>query len=108
MLLSLEEIKAQLRLDEDYVDEDNLIELLGGAVQARTENFLNRRLYAADGGGVPEDDTEGLILSDDIRMGMLLLVAHFYENRSTVTEVEKTELPLSFSWLVGPYRYIPL
>jgi hypothetical protein len=37
---------------------------------------------------VPSD--EGLILSDDIRMGMLLLVTHFYENRSTVTEVEKS------------------
>ncbi|EBR5511904.1 phage gp6-like head-tail connector protein, partial [Salmonella enterica] len=25
-----------------------------------------------------------------------------------VTEVEKVELPMSFNWLVGPYRYIPL
>lgn len=108
MLLSPEEIKAQLRLDEDYTDEDNFLELLGRAVQARTENYLNRRLYEADGGGVPEDDPEGLILSDDIRIGMLLLVTHFYENRSTVTEVEKVELPMSFNWLVGPYRYIPL
>ncbi|MEI9860215.1 head-tail connector protein [Enterobacter bugandensis] len=107
MLLSPEEIKAQLRLDEDYTDEDKLLELLGRAVQARTENFLNRRLYAVET-GVPADDPEGLILSDDIRMGMLLLVTHFYENRSTVTEVEKTELPMSFNWLVGPYRYIPL
>lgn len=108
MLLSPEEIKAQLRLDEDYTDEDNFLELLGRAVQARTENYLNRRLYGADDGGVPEEDPDGLILSDDIRMGMLLLVTHFYENRSTVTEVEKTELPLSFNWLVGPYRHIPL
>ncbi|WP_457948204.1 head-tail connector protein [Enterobacter mori] len=108
MLLSPEEIKAQLRLDEDYTDEDNFLELLGRAVQARTENYLNRRLYGADGGGVPEEDPEGLILSDDIRMGMLLLLTHLYENRSTVTEVEKVELPMSFNWLVGPYRHIPL
>lgn len=108
MLLSPEEIKAQLRLDEDYADEDNFLELLGRAVQARTENYLNRRLYAADGGRVPEEDPEGLILSDDIRMGMLLLLTHLYENRSTVTEVEKVELPMSFNWLVGPYRHIPL
>lgn len=107
MLLSPEEIKSQLRLDEDYADEDKFLELLGRAVQARTENFLNRRLYTAEA-GVPADDPEGLILSDDIRMGMLLLVTHFYENRSTVTEVEKVELPMSFNWLVGPYRYIPL
>ncbi|VFS40746.1 phage protein DNA packaging protein [Enterobacter cancerogenus] len=107
MLLSPEEIKSQLRLDEDYADEDKFLELLGRAVQARTESFLNRRLYSEEA-GVPADDPEGLILSDDIRMGMLLLVTHFYENRSTVTEVEKVELPMSFNWLVGPYRFIPL
>ncbi|EBV0540477.1 head-tail connector protein [Salmonella enterica] len=107
MLLSPEEIKAQLRLDDDYTDEDKFLDLLGRAVQARTESFLNRRLYASDA-GVPDDDPEGLILSDDIRMGMLLLLTHFYENRSIVTEVEKVELPMSFNWLVGPYRYIPL
>ncbi|WP_420228733.1 head-tail connector protein [Salmonella enterica] len=61
MLLSPEEIKSQLRLDEDYADEDKFLELLGRAVQARTENFLNRRLYTAET-GVPADDPEGLIV----------------------------------------------
>ncbi len=50
----------------------------------------------------------GLHLPDDIRLGMLMLVSHFYENRSTVTDVEKMELPMSFNWLVVPYRLIPL
>ena len=36
MLLTLEEIKRQLRLEEDYSDEDSLLETLGKAVQART------------------------------------------------------------------------
>ncbi|EHX8412159.1 phage gp6-like head-tail connector protein, partial [Escherichia coli] len=27
--------------------------------------------------------------------------------RSSVTDVEKMELPMSFNWLVGPYRYFP-
>ncbi|HGC1712683.1 TPA: phage gp6-like head-tail connector protein, partial [Escherichia coli] len=25
----------------------------------------------------------------------------------SVTEVEKLDMPQSFSWLVGPYRYFP-
>lgn len=107
MLLKPEEIKDHLRLDDDSADEENLLELLGNAVQARTENFLNRKLYAAEN-GVPETDPDGLVMSDDIRLAMLLLITHFYENRSTVTEVEKLELPMSFNWIVGPYRYIPL
>lgn len=107
MLLKMEEIKAQLRLDEDFTDEDSLLELMGQAVQSRTENFLNRRLYAT-AVDLPEDDPDGLVMPDEVKLALLLLVTHFYENRSTVTEVEKLELPMSFNWLVGPYRYIPL
>ena len=47
-------------------------------------------------------------MPDEVKLALLMLVSHFYENRSAVTEVEKLELPMSFNWLVGPYRYIPL
>ncbi|EMN8048830.1 head-tail connector protein, partial [Escherichia coli] len=33
MLLKMEEIKLQLRLDDDFSDEDELLELLGKAAQ---------------------------------------------------------------------------
>lgn len=107
MLLELNEIKAQLRLDEDFTAEDSLLELIGKAVQSRTENFLNRKLYATDTER-PEDDPDGLVMPDEVKLALLLLLTHFYENRSAVTEVEKLELPMSFNWLVGPYRHIPL
>ncbi|CAM6404039.1 head-tail connector protein [Escherichia coli] len=107
MLLTLEEIKSQLRLDDDFSDEDTLLVLLGRAVQSRTETFLNRKLYARQE-DILEDDSAGLVLPDDVRLGMLLLLTHFYENRSAVSEVEKLETPLAYNWLVGPYRYIPL
>lgn len=106
MLLSLEEIKVQLKVDDDFTQEDMLLNLIGSAAQKRTENFLNRKLYET--AAIPSDDPDGLELSDDIRMALLLLVTHWYENRSTVTEVEKLELPMAFNWLVEPYRYIPL
>lgn len=106
MLLKMEEIKLQLRLDDDFSDEDELLELLGKAAQSRTENFLNRKLYAtAD--DRPADDPDGLVISDDVKLALLLLVSHFYENRSTVTDVEKMELPMSFNWLllIALYHY---
>lgn len=107
MLLTLPEIKTQLRLDDDFTDEDTFLELLGRAVQSRTETFLNRGLYetAED---IPADDPEGLVLPEEVRLGMLLLLTHFYENRSSVSEVEKLETPLAYNWLVGPHRHIPL
>lgn len=105
MLLELSEIKRQLRLEEDYTEEDDLLTLISRAVEARTVTFLNRTLYEAS---VPGNDPDGLVITDDIRMGMLLLATHFYENRSSVSEVEKMEMPQSYTWLVGPYRFIPL
>ncbi|EPK2669921.1 TPA: phage gp6-like head-tail connector protein [Citrobacter freundii] len=105
MLLELSEIKRQLRLEEDYTEEDELLTLISRAVEARTVTFLNRTLYEAS---VPGNDPDGLVITDDIRMGMLLLATHFYENRSSVSEVEKMEMPQSYTWLVGPYRFIPL
>lgn len=84
----------------------NFLSCWGGRFRRDRKFSEPETLYG--GGGGASRRSEGLILSDDIRMGMLLLVTHFYENRSTVTEVEKVELPMSFNWLVGPYRYIPL
>ncbi|MCZ0823706.1 head-tail connector protein [Dickeya solani] len=107
MLLTLDQIKRQLRLESDYTDEDELLTLLGNAVQRRTETYVNRNLYSGVD-DIPATDPDGLVLSDDIRLAMLLLLTHYYENRSSVSDFEKTEVPQGYSWLVGPYRYIPL
>lgn len=105
MILSLDEIKRQLRLEPDYTDEDDHLTLIGKAAESRTVNYLNRKLYESE---IPDNDDSGLMVSDDVRMAMLMLCTHFYENRSSVSDVEMTELPQSFVWLVGPYRFIPL
>ncbi|EOC1288916.1 phage gp6-like head-tail connector protein [Cronobacter muytjensii] len=105
MILKLEQIKAQLRIEPDFDEEDELLTLLGGVVESRTANYLNRKLYEGD---VPETDEDGLTVSDDIRQAMLMLCTHFYEHRSSVSDSEMPEMPQAFKWLVDPYRYIPL
>lgn len=105
MILTIPEIKAQLRLEDDFTDEDQLLTLIGGAVEARVANYLNRTLYESE---VPDTDEDGLVVSDDIRQAMLMLCSHFYENRSSVSDVEMSDMPQSFKWLVDPYRFIPL
>lgn len=42
MLLTLSEIKIQLRLEDDYTDEDELLKLIGSAVQT------GRRVFSAN------------------------------------------------------------
>ncbi len=107
MLLKEEEIKSHLRLDDGLYSDGDFLQLLAQAVQKRTETYLNRKLYAPDE-TIPEDDPDGIHLTDDVRLAMLMLVSHFYENRSASTNVEKLETPVSFRWLAGPYRIVPL
>ena len=66
MLLTMEEIKAQLRLDEDFDADDRHLQLLACAAQKRTETYLNRKVYAPDE-TIPESDPDGLHLPDDTR-----------------------------------------
>ena len=42
MLLRMEEIKAQLRLDEDFDADDRHLQLLACAAQKRTETSMHR------------------------------------------------------------------
>lgn len=107
MLLKEEEIKSHLRLDDGLYSDGDFLQLLAQAVQKRTETYLNRKLYAPEE-TIPEDDPDGMHLTDDVRLAMLMLVSHFYENRSASTNVEKLETPVSFRWLAGPYRIVPL
>ncbi|HDL6936494.1 TPA: phage gp6-like head-tail connector protein [Yersinia enterocolitica] len=105
MLLTLPEIKAQCRLDVDFDHENDLLTLIGTSAEKRVISYTNRKLYAD---AVPEADPDGLVLEADIKLAMLHLVSHWYENRSSVSDYEQSEVPMSFYFLVGPYRFIPL
>jgi hypothetical protein len=106
MILSTEEIKRQLKLEEDDTSENTLLSALGAAAEARTSTFLNRRLYDKRE-SVPETDKDGLVVPDDLRLAILMLVTHFYENRSAVSEVEMLDTPLAYKWIATPYRIYP-
>lgn len=45
MLLTLEEIKQQCRLESDFTEEDQLLELFALAAEAKAVTYLNRNLY---------------------------------------------------------------
>jgi uncharacterized phage protein (predicted DNA packaging) len=105
MLLTLPEIKAQCRLDSDFDHDNDILTMIGSAAEKRVISYTNRTLYATD---VPDNDPDGLVLGDDIKLAMLHLVSHWYENRSSVSDFEQSEVPMSFTFLVGPYRFISL
>ncbi|MCQ5469690.1 head-tail connector protein [Pantoea brenneri] len=103
MLLTLDEIKMQCRLESDFTDEDAHLELLALAAEAKATTYLNRNLYKTLT-DIPDLDLDGMVITEDIRLGLLMLVSHWYENRSSVTEIEKSETPMAFYFLLEPRR----
>ncbi|MEN4604080.1 head-tail connector protein [Pantoea agglomerans] len=103
MLLTLEEIKQQCRLESDFTDEDNHLQLLALAAEAKAVTYLNRNLYKTVADVAPLD-TDGMVITEDIRLGILMLVSHWYEHRSSVSELEMSETPQAFEFLLHPRR----
>jgi len=50
----------------------------------------------------------GIVISDDIRAAMLLLIGHLYANRAAViVGTNAARLPLGVKSLLRPYRHLP-
>ena len=105
LFITLKQIKKQCRLDADDNSEDPYLELIGLAAEQAVENHLNRTLYADK---VPEGESEGLVVTSDITMAMLLMVGQFYENREATSEFTMKKVPLAYSYLLERYRIIPV
>jgi len=103
MLLTLEEIRLQCRLESDFTEEDRLLELLALAAEAKAVTYLNRNLYKTVADIAPLD-TDGMVITEDIRLALLMLVSHWYEHRSSVSELEMTETPQAFEFLLYSRR----
>lgn len=102
MIPSLEEIKTQCRLDGS--DEDELLMLYASAARERAENYLNRHLYDEE---VPEEDENGLVITPAIKLALLLMIGHWYENREGTLIGGMSEIPFGFTGLLRDYRRGP-
>lgn len=105
MIPTIEQLRQQCRIDDDDTSSDELLILMAAAARRRAQNFVCRTLYDET---VPESDPDGLVISDDIRLALMLLVGHWNESREEAAEVGKTSIPFGFKSLLEPYRYIPL
>jgi len=126
-MLTLQVIKEHCRLELDQTEEDGLLKVYGRAAWRLVESRSGRKLFEV----VPEGATEeqlndedflrpllpvgapenALPVTDDVRVAMLLVVAHWFKNREAVTEATSSgakDLPLAFDALINPYRWITL
>lgn len=98
-------LRSQCRIDADDEVEDDLLLLQYAAARRRAENFINRKLYENE---VPETDSDGLLIADDILLALMLLVGHWFNSREEASDVNKMSIPFGFTSLLEPYRFIPL
>jgi uncharacterized phage protein (predicted DNA packaging) len=91
-VVSLKEVKTHLRLDS--FDEDDYLKSLILAAIDHVERYLGKSLY----------DLHPRYLPASIKHSILLMVADFYENRTTAVIQNQT----LFQSLLAPYRTLRL
>ena len=95
-ILSLDEIKAHLRLDGDT--EDAHLQLLAEAAVDHAVDFLDRPLPWMDADGGP------VAVPASIRAALLLIIGDLYENREgQITGTIRTDNPAVMR-LLTPHR----
>ncbi|CAM6608640.1 head-tail connector protein [Klebsiella quasipneumoniae] len=102
---SVEELRYQCRIDSDDDTEDVMLTLYLNASLKHAEKITNRHLYDS---AVPDDDPDGLVIEDDIKLALMLLVSHWYENREPVNIGNiTTTLPFGVKSILEQHRKIP-
>lgn len=93
--LTLDKIKAQLRIEAGFTIEDDLLESYGRSAESTVLNSLNRTYYdlTEQYGEVP----------DNIINASLMLVDVWYQHRSPVESLSMYAVPYTFELLIKPY-----
>lgn len=88
MILTPGEVKQHLRIESD--DEDDYIDELITQAQAAAEDFCR----------VPFGDEA----APPVRLAVLLMVSHYFENRDNADRTIYTTMRMAFENLLYPYR----
>lgn len=91
-LITLEEAKLHCRIDDGYTVEDKLLEGFIAAALEVCQKHIGKRF----------DD--GLVFTPAVKIGCLMYVSMLYETREMVSELEKSEVPMTVSALWSVYR----
>lgn len=92
--ITLEEIKQQLRIDDLFADDDNLLIGLGDAAESFMQahlGFALDDLAAENGGNLP----------DALKRALLLFVSYEYDNDGSG---ETRDIPQSFWIMCKPWQ----
>ncbi|HHR5857404.1 TPA: head-tail connector protein [Providencia alcalifaciens] len=104
-MLSLEVVKSHCNIDPEFTDDDKILTIYIGSAVKYVENYTRRTLYENESSEGYQNDPESLLLSDDVKNAMLLLIGQWYENREATNIGNITSaLPFATEALLQPYR----
>ncbi|EKY1907620.1 phage head-tail connector protein [Cronobacter sakazakii] len=104
-MLTKEQVKHHCNIEPDFTEDDNWIENSIKAAARYVETWTRRRLYEKADDPLYMADPDALLYGADIEMAMLMLIAHWYANRETVSTGSSTSaLEFSTEALLQPYR----
>lgn len=104
-MLTKEQVKHHCNIEQDFTEDDAWIDTGIKAAERYVEKWTRRRLYKKADDPLYMADPDALLYGEDVEMAMLMLIAHWYTNRETVSTGSTTSaLAFSTEALLQPYR----
>ena len=109
-MIKVSECKEQCSIDADLVDFDPWFRRTAPAATTAVQTHLNRKLYATQEELTADTAAPvgAMVVTEDLRHAMLMLIAHWFENRETSSELTIKDVPMAFDFLTAPYKLINL
>ncbi len=104
-MLSVEQVKHHCNIEQDFTEDDAWIAARIKAAVRYVENYTRRTLYDSAADPLYLADPDPLLYGEDVETAMLMLIAHWYNNREAVaTGVSATTLDFAVEAFLQPYR----
>ncbi|WP_025740869.1 head-tail connector protein [Salinivibrio socompensis] len=111
-MITLSEIAMQLNLDQDELTkaETDHLESITAAAKAAVFRAINRPIYATKDELKADENAprHAIVMTDDIKHAVLLMVGHLYANREATTTEAVKQLPLGMHFLISPYVWVEI
>ncbi len=107
-MLTLAEIKTQLRLEAEDNSEDLYLTALAAAAVESVELSINRKIYESSSALLadPSAPSGSMVITAGLKVAALMILSDLYNNReaSAFTKIEENP---AVTRLLQPYRRMP-
>ena len=98
-IVTLDIFKSQVRLESDFTLEDSYLEHLLNTAEEVVMNYINRSKDEY------KDTTTGeYVFPKSLMHAVLVIAAHWYNQRETVSNAQMYEVPITLTALLKPYK----